>query len=90
MLRHACGFKLANDGHDTRALQYYLWRENIQHAVLLMRNTNPLSACNAIPGTPASLNACQNSGTSASLSTRSRLTVALRSTPRFNNQFSGG
>jgi integrase len=20
MLRHACGFKLANDGHDTRAL----------------------------------------------------------------------
>jgi type 1 fimbriae regulatory protein FimB/type 1 fimbriae regulatory protein FimE len=24
MLRHACGFKLANDGHDTRALQAYL------------------------------------------------------------------
>jgi len=23
MLRHACGFKLANDGHDTRALQHY-------------------------------------------------------------------
>jgi hypothetical protein len=22
--RHACGFKLANDGHDTRALQHYL------------------------------------------------------------------
>ena len=22
MLRHACGFKLANDGHDTRALQH--------------------------------------------------------------------
>jgi type 1 fimbriae regulatory protein FimB/type 1 fimbriae regulatory protein FimE len=22
MLRHACGFKLANDGHDTRAIQY--------------------------------------------------------------------
>ena len=22
MLRHACGFKLANDGQDTRALQY--------------------------------------------------------------------
>ena len=21
MLRHSCGFKLANDGHDTRALQ---------------------------------------------------------------------
>ena len=24
MLRHACGFKLANDGVDTRALQAYL------------------------------------------------------------------
>ncbi len=24
MLRHACGFKLANDGHDTRAIQHYL------------------------------------------------------------------
>ena len=24
MLRHACGYKLANDGHDTRALQAYL------------------------------------------------------------------
>src|SRR6476661_6598706 len=24
MLRHACGFKLANDGHDTRAIQAYL------------------------------------------------------------------
>ena len=25
MLRHACGFKLADDGHDTRALQAYRW-----------------------------------------------------------------
>src|SRR5262249_37017197 len=24
MLRHACGFKLANNGQDTRALQHYL------------------------------------------------------------------
>jgi site-specific recombinase XerD len=24
MLRHACGFALANAGHDTRALQAYL------------------------------------------------------------------
>ena len=31
MLRHACGFKLANDGHDTRALQHYLGHKNIQH-----------------------------------------------------------
>ena len=27
----ACGFKLANDGHDTRALQHYLGHKNIQH-----------------------------------------------------------
>ena len=33
MLRHACGFKLANDGHDTRALQNYLGHKNIQHNV---------------------------------------------------------
>jgi site-specific recombinase XerD len=33
MLRHACGYKLANDGHDTRALQRYLGHKNIQHTV---------------------------------------------------------
>ena len=33
LLRHACGFKLANDGHDTRALQHYLGHKNIQHTV---------------------------------------------------------
>ena len=33
MLRHACGYKLANDGHDTRALQQYLGHKNIQHTV---------------------------------------------------------
>jgi integrase len=33
MLRHACGFKLANDGADTRALQAYLGHRNIQHTV---------------------------------------------------------
>jgi site-specific recombinase XerD len=33
MLRHACGFKLANDGHDTRALQHYLGHRNITHTV---------------------------------------------------------
>ena len=30
MLRHACGFKLANDGVDTRSLQSYLGHKNIQ------------------------------------------------------------
>jgi type 1 fimbriae regulatory protein FimB/type 1 fimbriae regulatory protein FimE len=33
MLRHACGFKLANDGQDTRSLQAYLGHKNIQHTV---------------------------------------------------------
>src|SRR3954470_9588375 len=33
MLRHACGFALANKGHDTRALQHYLGHKNIQHTV---------------------------------------------------------
>jgi integrase len=33
MLRHACGFALANNGHDTRALQGYLGHKNIQHTV---------------------------------------------------------
>lgn len=33
MLRHACGFKLAQDGQDTRAIQDYLGHRNIQHTV---------------------------------------------------------
>jgi len=33
MLRHASGFKLANDGHDTCSLQAYLGHKNIQHTV---------------------------------------------------------
>jgi type 1 fimbriae regulatory protein FimE len=30
MLRHATGYKLANDGQDTRAIQHYLGHRNIQ------------------------------------------------------------
>jgi integrase len=33
MLRHACGYALANKGHDTRSLQAYLGHKNIQHTV---------------------------------------------------------
>lgn len=33
MLRHATGYKLANDGHDTRAIQLYLGHRNIRHTV---------------------------------------------------------
>jgi site-specific recombinase XerD len=29
----ACGYALANRGHDTRALQAYLGHRNIQHTV---------------------------------------------------------
>ena len=33
MLRHACGYALANAGHDTRALQAWLGHRNIQYTV---------------------------------------------------------
>jgi type 1 fimbriae regulatory protein FimB/type 1 fimbriae regulatory protein FimE len=33
MLRHACGYQLANRGVDTRSLQAYLGHRNIQHTV---------------------------------------------------------
>jgi type 1 fimbriae regulatory protein FimB/type 1 fimbriae regulatory protein FimE len=33
MLRHACGYKLAQEGQDTRAIQHYLGHKNIQHTV---------------------------------------------------------
>lgn len=33
MLRHSCGYKLANDGVDTRAIQAYLGHRSIQHTV---------------------------------------------------------
>ena len=31
MLRHACGYKLANDGRDTRSLAHYLGHRNLQN-----------------------------------------------------------
>lgn len=33
MLRHSTGFKLANEGRDTRSIQDYLGHKNIQHTV---------------------------------------------------------
>jgi integrase len=30
-LRHGCGFKLANDGQDTRAIQLFMGHRNINH-----------------------------------------------------------
>jgi type 1 fimbriae regulatory protein FimB/type 1 fimbriae regulatory protein FimE len=32
-LRHGCGYKLANDKQDTRAIQLFLGPRNIQHTV---------------------------------------------------------
>jgi type 1 fimbriae regulatory protein FimE len=32
-LRHACGYKLANEGHDTRSLSHYLGHANIQNTM---------------------------------------------------------
>ena len=34
MLRRACGLKLANDGHDTRALQHWLGHKNISNTTI--------------------------------------------------------
>jgi site-specific recombinase XerD len=33
MLRHAAGYKLANQGTDTRTIQAYLGHKSIQHTV---------------------------------------------------------
>ena len=33
MLRHSTGYKLANEGHDTRSIQQYLGHKNITHTV---------------------------------------------------------
>jgi type 1 fimbriae regulatory protein FimB/type 1 fimbriae regulatory protein FimE len=33
MLRHSCGYKLANDGVDTRTIQSYVGHKSIQHTV---------------------------------------------------------
>jgi site-specific recombinase XerD len=37
MLRHACGFRLANDGVDTRSLQAYLGHRNIHNTTVTRR-----------------------------------------------------
>ena len=33
VLRHSCGYKLANDGQDTRAIQHYLGHRSIASTV---------------------------------------------------------
>jgi len=68
MLRHACGYKLANDGHDTRAIQHYLGHKNITHTVRytelaadrfndFWRDRDPLASVDAFK-TPPSAGFC--------------------------------
>ena len=40
-LRHACGYYLAAQGHDTRAIQDYLGHKNIHHTVRYTSNVTP-------------------------------------------------
>ena len=44
ILRHACGFKLANDGVDTRTIQAYLGHKSIQHYRALHRTGTELGS----------------------------------------------
>lgn len=37
MLRHSTGFYLANQGHDTRAIQSYMGHANIKNTVIYTR-----------------------------------------------------
>jgi type 1 fimbriae regulatory protein FimB len=39
MLRHGCGYALAELGHDTRLIQDYLGHKNIQHTVIYTRTS---------------------------------------------------
>jgi site-specific recombinase XerD len=44
MLRHGCGYALANAGHDTRSLQAWLGHKNIQHTVRYTENDQDRAA----------------------------------------------
>jgi hypothetical protein len=44
MLRHTCGFKLANDGVDTRALQHFMGHRNIMHTVRDIPSSAPTAS----------------------------------------------
>jgi hypothetical protein len=58
MLRHACGYKLANDGHDTRSLQHYLSHKNIQHTVRYTASLSLRRSSHAPSGYVAVESAC--------------------------------
>ena len=55
MLRHSCGFALANMGIDTRLIQDYLGHRNIRHTVwYTASNAGRFTASGIEPGTTAS------------------------------------
>jgi site-specific recombinase XerD len=59
MLRHPCGYKLANDGHDTRAIQHYLGHKNIQHMDPLHRAcADTLHSSGIVRGRPGFSSLC--------------------------------
>ena len=50
MLRHSCGYKLANDGQDTRAIQHYPWAQvdqllDLSLGQILTRTAGALANC---------------------------------------------
>ena len=45
MLRHACGYQLANRGVDTRSVQAYLGQKNIQHTKTVVVSFSILVPC---------------------------------------------
>jgi site-specific recombinase XerD len=61
MLRHACGFALADQGADTRLIQDYLGHRNIQHTVKYTA-TNParFEKLWRLPRQYSSIDQCRN------------------------------
>jgi site-specific recombinase XerD len=57
MLRHSTGFKLANDGHDTRSIQGFLGHRNIQ---ILSDTQNWHLIASKVSGVIEALRAAQN------------------------------
>jgi hypothetical protein len=53
MLRHACGYALANKGHDTRAIQGWLGHRSITSNAVSIRGWRRIGSRNKLVGTGA-------------------------------------
>jgi Phage integrase family len=91
MLRHGCGYALANAGHDTRALQAWLGHKNpywlTPCASQPIQRPCPCRAASSRPACPpkrrnrrAAIPGCTRSSTTASASLRARMPSACGST----------